>query len=376
MTGRGKIGYREIADYYEHLIRTGKLPAGELLPSEDALAGKHGVTRTTLRRAFAVLVNRGLVVKRQGRGSYVASAEVVAERARGHVVIAVWRAPVADDEFALERKRRRHGHYEFTQGVVDALSEYGRPFRICYFDASARSVEKVAAKIREEKDVGILGFDVEYPESMDGLLSLGLPLVCVDSLSFGRSVDVVQADNRGGMAEATLHLLRTTPGPLTFVGSRASFERGGPHQERLEGFREAHRKLGRELSDDYVFFDWIHPGAGQEAARKMLELDPRPTGVVCSDDDFACGVFAGLRSAGVAVPGEVSLVGFGNAVPSRANFPGLSTVSMDIAAMGGRAVELLEDRIKNPGDGPAVVTVPTRLILRQSTLPHLPAGMS
>jgi len=209
---------------------------------------------------------------------------------------------------------------------------------------------------------------------MDGLLAIGLPVIFVDSLTMGKSVDVVQAANREGMKEATLHLLRTTVGPLAFVGSRVSPQEGTPHRERLEGFRDAHRELARELREDYLFFEWVDLLGGGKAGRKILDLDPRPTGVVCSDDDLAHGVLDVLQAAGIEVPAEVSLVGFGNAVHSRGVVPSLTTVAMDIATMGKRAVELLEQRIKQPGTAPVAVAVPTNLILRQST--PLPTTLS
>lgn len=52
-------------------IREGVYAPGERLPSEDELAEEMGISRTTLRAAMSALVAEGLVVRRQGAGTYV-----------------------------------------------------------------------------------------------------------------------------------------------------------------------------------------------------------------------------------------------------------------------------------------------------------------
>jgi len=377
MTRPRKAGYREIGEYYEHLIRTGKLAPGEMLPPEEQLAQRHGVTRTTLRRAFAMLVRKGLVTKTQGRGTFVAPAEVVESRAKRHVVIAAGQTSGSDDDAYMELQRRRYGTYQFLESIITALGDYARPFQVCYFDHTTESIHKIAAAVRRDESVGVITFDVAYPDPIDGLLAIGVPVVFIDSATFGRKMEVVQAANREGMKQATLHLLRSTPGPVAFLGSQADREEGmegHPQRERLEGFKEAHHELGRDLDESYLFFDWVHAGAGCEPTRQMLQLPVAPTGIACSDDDLAHGVMDELKACHVVIPDQISVIGFGNTIYSRTAVPGLSTVSMDLDGMGRHAVELLEKRLKHPGGEPTVINVPTTLILRQSTFPLLPMG--
>lgn len=69
--GEGLAAWRQIADGLEAEIRTGDLAAGAQLPTEAALAARFGVNRHTVRRALAVLAERGLVRATQGRGTFV-----------------------------------------------------------------------------------------------------------------------------------------------------------------------------------------------------------------------------------------------------------------------------------------------------------------
>src|SRR5258708_26833448 len=63
--------YQEIADRLRTRIASGALPAGQRLPSEPDLAAEHDASRNTVRLAIALLINQGLVVSRQGLGTFV-----------------------------------------------------------------------------------------------------------------------------------------------------------------------------------------------------------------------------------------------------------------------------------------------------------------
>ncbi|MBY8888519.1 GntR family transcriptional regulator [Streptomyces sp. PTM05] len=67
--------YAQIANALRERIRTGALSAGELLPSEVALAQEYGVVRNTLRRALAQLEQEGLIESLPGRGRMVRPPE-------------------------------------------------------------------------------------------------------------------------------------------------------------------------------------------------------------------------------------------------------------------------------------------------------------
>jgi len=73
---RSSPRYRQVADLLEAEIVSGGLPAGSRVPSERAIADRHGVSRMTGRQAIELLVRRGLVYRRPGSGTFVAPARV------------------------------------------------------------------------------------------------------------------------------------------------------------------------------------------------------------------------------------------------------------------------------------------------------------
>lgn len=90
--------YRQITDQLTDLIRRGTLSAGAQLPSVRDLAIQVKVSLITTRRAYADLDAAGLIVSRQGQGTFVAeqaataSHERLLEEARGQLAAAFHRA--------------------------------------------------------------------------------------------------------------------------------------------------------------------------------------------------------------------------------------------------------------------------------------------
>jgi GntR family transcriptional regulator len=64
--------WRQLADILRGQIRAGELPSGRIIPSETSLMQQHDLARGTVRKAIDVLADEGLVIRVQGRGTYVA----------------------------------------------------------------------------------------------------------------------------------------------------------------------------------------------------------------------------------------------------------------------------------------------------------------
>lgn len=74
--------YRQIVDQVAELIRAGQLPADSRLPSVRDLSRTLLVSLITVRRAYADLETAGLIVRRQGQGTFVAGDVRTASRKR------------------------------------------------------------------------------------------------------------------------------------------------------------------------------------------------------------------------------------------------------------------------------------------------------
>lgn len=76
--------YRQLSAHFEHLIRSGRVAAGDRLDSETVLADRFRVSRITLRQAIDALVRKQLIVRKQGKGTFVTAPSVKHDLRRLH----------------------------------------------------------------------------------------------------------------------------------------------------------------------------------------------------------------------------------------------------------------------------------------------------
>jgi LacI family xylobiose transport system transcriptional regulator len=139
---------------------------------------------------------------------------------------------------------------------------------------------------------------------------------------------------------------------------------------RLSGFRAALEGAGIELRPDYVRRGEFHHGDGLTEGRALLSLPEPPTAIFASSDVQALGVYESARALGVAIPSQLSVVGFDDLKIARWAGPALTTIRVPIAEMAEQAVQLVLQLRQNeePPTYPRV-DMATTLIVRDSTAP-------
>ncbi|MFD7085235.1 LacI family DNA-binding transcriptional regulator [Streptomyces sp. NPDC059918] len=174
----------------------------------------------------------------------------------------------------------------------------------------------------------------------------------------------VDADNRGGAREAVRHLLDR--------GRRRIAHIAGPLDQtsavdRLDGYRDVLLDADPALIAEADFT----AAGGAAAMTALLERCPDLDAVFAANDLMATGALRVLRERGLAVPGEVALVGFDDAeLVAETADPPLTTVRQDIEGMGRLMAQLLLRTLnKEQGDRavPASVVTPTALVRRGSS---------
>jgi len=142
------------------------------------------------------------------------------------------------------------------------------------------------------------------------------------------------------------------------VGSAPLFTVG---KEGLEGLAEA----GLPADPDLVVSVPFGLPGGESAMRRLLALRPRPTAVFAESDELAFGALAALRRAGVAVPAEVSIVGFDD--HELAALLDLTTVRQRVPDQGALAARVLLRALSRPEVASEELVLPTELVVRATT---------
>ncbi|MEO7470026.1 MAG: substrate-binding domain-containing protein, partial [Sphingobium limneticum] len=145
------------------------------------------------------------------------------------------------------------------------------------------------------------------------------------------------------------------------AGPEANFDA----RERLAGYTDTLAELFPEARTQVLRGDFSEE-SGYRAGRQLVSMSERPDAIFAANDMMAIGALVALRDMGIDVPGQIAVAGFDNIPLARLISPGLTTMAVDIADLGARAVNRLSAVI----DGENVPQTELRhpsLIVRNST---------
>lgn len=199
--------------------------------------------------------------------------------------------------------------------------------------------------------------------------SLGpdFPIPTVYALLRSDSEDdvVVTHDDEGGAELAVGHLLDTGRRRIALIGGA---ERHLATRNRERGAMRALAAAGAEpVQGGALHGEWSEQW-GREAVASLLHAGAEFDGLFCFSDQIARGALDALREAGVESPGRVAVVGVDNwDVMAGAARPPLTTVDLNLHAIGRAAADRLLTRIAGGAPRPGVELVPCQLVRRAST---------
>jgi LacI family transcriptional regulator len=175
-------------------------------------------------------------------------------------------------------------------------------------------------------------------------------------------VNVIDIDNRQAARQATDFLIKqgytriaTITGPLNQMAGL----------DRYDGYKDALLSGGFKV-DAKLIAEGSFTEAGGYAGMKKL-LSSKPDAVFAASDITAIGAIRCLNEAGWRVPGDIALIGFDDIPASSTATPSLTTVRQPIHGMGEAAAHLLIEIIENGSKELHRVTLPTELVIRNST---------
>jgi LacI family transcriptional regulator, xylobiose transport system transcriptional regulator len=165
-----------------------------------------------------------------------------------------------------------------------------------------------------------------------------------------------------------------------FAGTRHLIELGhreiaiitGPDEmmaatARLSGFRAALEGARIPLPSEYVRRGEFHHSDGVVEGRALLCLSEPPTAIFASSDVQALGVYESARALGVAIPSQLSVVGFDDLKIARWAGPALTTVRVPIAEMAEQAAQVVLGQWQERVPPLSRVEMATSLVVRDST---------
>lgn len=218
---------------------------------------------------------------------------------------------------------------------------------------------------RGVESVVLVGADHD-PQTLDVLSRAGVSQILTYTGNPGKATGAVGFDNYASGASAAKYLLELNHKRFGMI---AGLTRDNDRARlRRDGFVDTIVAAGISLDDIVVLEAPYTLEAGGASMRSLMQTHPRPTAVFCGSDILAVGAVKYCGAYGIAVPKDVSIIGFDNLEIAHVVEPELTTIDVPAREMGHMAAEAIIEFKANQQRG-IVKKLQTRLLIRQSTGP-------
>lgn len=137
--------------------------------------------------------------------------------------------------------------------------------------------------------------------------------------------------------------------------------------QKYSGYRKALEDAGMSLKEEYIIVGDYTYQSGLEAMKQYLSLDVKPTAIFAGSDEMALGLIHGAQDHGLKVPEDLEVIGFDNTRLVDMVRPTLTSVVQPMYDIGAVSMRLLTKIMNKEEVDDAVVLLPHRLEVRNST---------
>jgi DNA-binding LacI/PurR family transcriptional regulator len=339
---------QQVIDHLLGKIADGKLREGVRIPSEQSLAQRMGVNKTTANKAVACLVERGILERRRG------AAGTVVRRVPAH--------PCGAIAFLLDLSIAYQAHLLRAAETAAFARGYALQFlQRSNIDGTADFWERIAAS--GLRGMLVCSHTVEPPP-------LPFPVLFVDAVP--RSVPganwVLSDDFRGGYLLGK-HLMEEGHRDVVFISGNPPLE-NNLHQ-RVDGFVKALKEYRVRQIDKRLMTLWT----GQQRLFPLMELAfkqfPALSAVAFDRDLLAEQAMAYCQQHGIRVPQDLSVAGYG-AVDEYYPRTSITSIEQHPFQLSVHATNRLLDLAEGRCDPPVQETLPVEFIRGHTTAaaPH------
>lgn len=272
-------------------------------------------------------------------------------------VAAVWALIISDIE---------NPHFtSLVRGVEDGARASGHSVVLCNSDEQLERERRYVDVALAERMAGVVISPSSDRESALGpLLDAGVPVVTIDRRLRNSPVSSIVVANKRGAHEATRHLME---GGYRRIACVTGPLRTSTAAQRLAGYLGALAEAGVVADPDLVRIADFKEVGGADAVRSLLQLRKPPDAIFSANSLMTMGALGALADAGIRVAHDIGVVGFDDLPWARLMHPALTTVAQPTYEIGRSAADMLLERAGRPDAPVRTVTLPTRLVVRESS---------
>lgn len=266
---------------------------------------------------------------------------------------------------------------EIFRGISSALLPSGY-YMMTSFTDSISYIEELYFKYRVGGFIILSPTEDEFP-LINKLISMGAPIISTtqcdtgERTEFFEDIPFVDIDNYDAAILAMQHLTSLGHRDIAFISTTATLLKQGKLtsiMRRYSAYVDVLKELDVRIDPRFVATSsGLSMEAGYEAMKSLLVYKKRPTAVFCCADIIAVGAMKAIREAKLAIPNDISIMGFDGIPLAQFVEPSLTTIKQEGFERGKKAAEMLVDYFEKAIKPTSVVFGGQLLIGSSTTYP-------
>ncbi|AND42588.1 LacI family DNA-binding transcriptional regulator [Cytobacillus oceanisediminis] len=254
-------------------------------------------------------------------------------------------------------------YLEIIKGIEQVAISQNYNILLCETDSDPERENIYFDLVRKKMADGIISMDPAVNGKTLKKLAENYAIIQCSEYEEGSGIPYVTIDNEEASYRAVKHLVQIGHKKIALINSDEKYLYA---RQRKMGYKRALEENGIALKPEYII-STQHLGFenGQQAMKKILNLEERPTAVFAVSDLLAIGALKEINASGLHVPSDMAVVGFDKIDFSNMTNPTLTTIAQPMHKMGTVAAKMLIDKIK--GIEVESIILDHDLVIREST---------
>ncbi len=343
-----------IEKYYSSLIEENKVSAGDQLPSENEIATLFNVSRHTVRQSLNYLVQEGFIYKERGKGSFYSKKKPKEIKKN----VAVLTTYISDYIFpkiisGIEEELRKKGYNLLLFNSNNNIENE----RICFENIINQDISGLIVEPAQSTINNL------HHDSIKKLEKNNIKYIAINTNCGEKNSAFIVVDDEQGGYKLTNYLLELGHKSIAAIFKADDLQ----GEERRKGYMKALKEYNLSFNKNIVG-EYITDNEDMyidQFAKKILNVENRPTAIVCYNDKVALRIMDSCRKEGIKIPRDLSIVSFDDSTLAVSSDIKLTTIKHPKEDMGIRAAKCIIDMIEGRIDKPQY-TYNAELIVRDS----------
>jgi len=201
-------------------------------------------------------------------------------------------------------------------------------------------------------------------DHFEQIIADGIPIVFFDRVAPDIKASKIMQDDYHGAYQAVEHLIGQGYKKIAHIAGPAGLLFT---ERRMEGFLAAMKEHHLPVKDEWIIHSGFSIDFGEKDALQLLQCKTKPDAIFAVNDRKAIGAILALKKKNIKIGKQVGIIGFTNDPMCEIISPSLTTVEEPALEVGRKSCEFLLNHINKKNFPPQELTLPTKLIIREST---------